>query len=114
MSTRPLLIALVVGTLLLDGAVGAQPLERHVGLDNESVRVVLFTYQPGTGVGRHLGLEPEMGIVVEGEVTVQTPKGVDTFKAGSVYWIPSLIPHDVRNDTDRPAKVWEILMKRSE
>jgi quercetin dioxygenase-like cupin family protein len=111
---RALLTALVVGTLLLDGVVSAQTPERRLALDNDSVRVVLLTYQPGAGTGRHLGLEPELGIVLEGEVTVETPKGVETFKAGSAYWIPSLTPHDVRNETDRPAKVWDMLIKRCE
>ena len=114
MAKRVLLVALVVGMLLLDGMVGAQPPERHLALDNESVRVVLLTYQPGTGGGRHLGLEPELGIVLEGEVTVETPKGTEVIKAGSTYWIPSLTPHDVRNETDRAAKVWDMLIKRCE
>jgi quercetin dioxygenase-like cupin family protein len=111
---RALVTALVVGALLLDGAVSAQPPERHLGLDNDSARVVLLTYQPGASTGRHLGLEPELGIVLEGEVTLETPKGVEIFRAGGVYWIPSLIPHDVRNETDRPAKVWDMLIKRCE
>lgn len=114
MAQRPLLIALVVGALLLAGAANAQPPERHLGLDNDSVRVVLLTYHPGGSTGRHLGLEPELGIVLEGEVTLETPKGVEIFRAGSVYWIPSLIPHDVRNETDRPAKVWDVLIKHCE
>lgn len=111
---RALAIPLVVVAFVFGGAAGAQGPERHLGLDNESVRVVLLTYQPGVGVGRHLGLEPELGIILEGEVTVETPKGVETFKAGSAYWIPSLTPHDVRNETDRPAKVWDMLIKRCE
>ncbi len=114
MAKRALLVALVVGILLIDGVVGAQPPERHHGLDNDSIRAVLLTYQPGTGTGRHLGLEPELGIVLEGEVTLETPTGVEKFKVGSVYWIPSLTPHDVRNETDRPAKVWDMLIKRCE
>lgn len=114
MAKRAPLIALVLGTLLLHGAARAQPPQRHLGLDNDSVRVVLLTYQPGTGVGRHLGLEPELGIVLEGEVILETPKGLETLRAGSAYWIPSLTPHDLRNETDRPAKVWDILLKRCE
>ena len=113
MAKRALGTALVA-MLLLAGAAGAQPPERHVGLDNDAVRVVLLTYQPGAATGRHLGLEPELGIVLEGEVTLETPKGLETFKAGSVYWIPSLTPHDVRNETDRAAKVWDMLIKRCE
>src|SRR5574337_973416 len=114
MTNRALAIPLVVGALLLGGTAGAQAppgtqaLERHLGLDNESVLVVLLTYQPGAGVGRHLGLGPEMGIVIEGEVRLETPKGVETFKAGSVYFVPPLIPHDVRNESGRPAKVWDM------
>jgi len=110
----PLLIALVVGTMVLGDVVNAQPPERHLGLDNDSIRAALLTYQPGAGTGRHLGLEPELGIVLEGEVILETPNGVEKFKVGSVYWIPSLTPHDVRNETDRPAKVWDMLIKRCE
>lgn len=72
MAKRALLTALVVGTLLLDGVVSAQPPERHLALDNDSVRVALLTYHPGAGSGRHLGLEPELGIVLEGEVRLET------------------------------------------
>jgi len=111
---RALVTAVVIGMLFVVGVTRAQPPERHLGLDNDSVRVVLLTYQPGAGTGRHLGLEPELGIVLEGEVTLETPNGVKTFKAGSVYWIPSLTPHDVRNESDRPAKVWDMLIKRCE
>ena len=114
MAKHPLLIALVAATLLLGSVASAQPPERRLALDNDSLRVVLFTYQPGAGTGRHLGLEPELGIVLEGEVTLETSKGVETFGAGSVYWIPSLTPHDVRNETDRPVKVWDMLIKRCE
>lgn len=111
-TSRAPAIALVIGVLLLGDTAGAQGPERHLGLDNDSIRVVLLTYQPSTGVGRHLGLTPEMGIVLEGEVTLETPKGVETFKAGSVYFVPALIPHDVRNDSDRPARVWDMLIKK--
>lgn len=37
MAERVLPVALVVRMLLLDGMVGAQPPERHLGLDNDSV-----------------------------------------------------------------------------
>ncbi len=114
MTKRALLTALLVGTLLPNGVVSAQPPERHLALDNDSIRVALLTYQPGAGSGRHLGLEPELGIVLEGEVRLETPKGVETFRAGSAYWIPSLTPHDVRNESEHPAKVWDMLIKRCE
>ena len=66
----------------------------------------------GSGDGRHSGIEPELGIVVEGEVILQTPRGREVIKTGRTYWVPGMTPHDLRNETDRPAKVWMIFLKR--
>ena len=109
-----LVIALLVGTLLWSGPTWAQPPESQIALSNESVRVAVLTFRPGAGTGRHMGLEPEVGIVLEGELTVETPNGRETLSAGRVYWIPSLVPHDVRNESERPAKLGDILLKRCE
>jgi mannose-6-phosphate isomerase-like protein (cupin superfamily) len=62
--------------------------------------------------GRHMGFEPELGIVAEGEMTLDASKGREDLGAGSVYWVPGMIPHDLRNSSSRPAKVWDILLKR--
>jgi hypothetical protein len=39
-------------------------------LDNPSVRVTVVTFAPGSGTGRHQGIEAEVGILVEAEVTL--------------------------------------------
>jgi len=107
-------LVLFVGPLLLTGLASAQPPQGEIALNNDSVRVTLLTFRPGGGTGRHLGLEPELGIVLEGELIVDTPKGQETLRAGSVYWLPGLTPHDVRNESAGLAKLWDILLKRCE
>jgi len=83
-------------------------------LNNESVRVTQLTFRPGGGTGRHLGLEAELGIVLEGELVLDTPKGQEILRAGSVYWLPGLTQHDVRNESGQSAKLWDVLLKRCE
>ncbi len=114
MTRLALMLAFFVGPLLVTNLASAQPPQGEIVLNNESVRVTLLTFRPGGGTGRHLGLEPELGIVLDGELTLETPKGQETIGAGSVYWVPSLTPHDVRNESDRPGKLWDILLKRCE
>lgn len=106
--------AFCVAVLLVGGLARAQPHQAETSLNNDSVRATLLTFRPGAGTGRHLGIEPELGIVPEGELVLDTPEGQKTLGAGSLYWIPSLAPHDVRNGSTRMAKLWEILLKRCE
>jgi quercetin dioxygenase-like cupin family protein len=104
--------ALVVGVA---GAVDAQAppvIEPQLALENDAVRVFLLTFPPGVASGRHVGLEPEMGIVVEGELTLVTDHGREVLGPGTVHWLPALTPHDARNETDRPVKLWVVLFKR--
>lgn len=112
MRRRALAVVLGLGILLPASAARAQPPEGHLALENDSVRVTVLTFRPGAGTGRHVGLEPELGIVLEGELTLETPSGQQVLGAGAVYWIPSLTPHDVRNEGDRPGKLRDVLLKR--
>lgn len=61
-----------VGWILAREAAGAQGpqgvIDSLVTLDND-------TFPPGPASGRHVGLDPEMGIVVEGELTLVTDAG---------------------------------------
>lgn len=109
-----LVVLVIVGVVLLDGLVRAQPPDIRIALNNDSVRVALQTFRPRAGSGRHAGLEPELGIVQEGELTLEGPDGRQTLGAGDIYWFPSLTPHAAQNDGDRPAKLWVILLKRCE
>lgn len=114
MVKRTLAIALSLGTCLVAETAAAQLPQEQVVLVNESVRVVILTLRPGAGTGIHAGLEPELGLVLEGELTLLTPSGQETLPAGRMYWLPSLTRHDVRNEGERPAKLLDILLKRCE
>ncbi len=109
-----LAIASLLGALLSNGVTWGQPPEGEIVLSNDSARVTHLSFRPGAGTGRHLGLEPELGIVVEGELTLDTPKGREILRPRSAYWIPGLTPHDVRNESGQPAKLWDVLLKRCE
>ena len=51
-------------------AVADRPaISEHLALENDTVRVTLLTLPPGAASGRHSGLEPELGMVIEGELT---------------------------------------------
>jgi mannose-6-phosphate isomerase-like protein (cupin superfamily) len=54
-----------------------------------------------------------MGIVVEGELTLETPSGREVLGPGAVKWLPALTPHDARNEGTTPLKLWVVLFKRS-
>ena len=105
------LIAILTSTLwpLLGSA---QPVAPQVILENQSVRVVSVTYPPGSGTGRHQGIEAEVGIVVDGELTMESPQGRMSLRPGSAYFLPGLTPHDTRNESARPARTFEIFLKR--
>lgn len=81
-------------------------------LDNPSVRVEVLSLPPGVGSGQHQGIEPEVGIVVEGQLTLDSPLAHEILQPGKAYWLPGLIPHDVRNEGDRPARMFAVLLKR--
>lgn len=81
-------------------------------LDKPGVYVELVTLVPGQGSGQHAGIPGEVGIVAEGEVVLSSPTGRESLQAGKAYWLPGLTPHDIRNESDRPAKVYVIAMKR--
>jgi quercetin dioxygenase-like cupin family protein len=87
-------------------------IEEQVLVDNESVRVALLTFPPGSASGEHVGLDPELGIVLEGELTLLTAAGREVLGPGAVRWLPALVPHDARNEGARPLKLWVVLVKR--
>jgi mannose-6-phosphate isomerase-like protein (cupin superfamily) len=111
MTTHALLIA-ILAIALSPGATAAQPPGVQVILDNPSVRVTVVTLPPGGGTGRHQGIEAEVGIVVEGELTLESPLERMALRSASAYWLPGLTPHDTRNEGQRPARMLEILLKR--
>ena len=102
----------VVGTLLLHGVAAAEPPQRQIASDNDSVRVVLLTYHPGADSDLHLNTGPEMTIVEDGELTLYTSKGPEVLRAGTAHWLPSSTVHLDRNESDRPVRFSSLLLKR--
>lgn len=111
MKTAVVVIAVLAGALA-PMAVWAQLPTTQVVLENPSVRITIQTFVPGGATGRHQAVEAEIGIVLEGELTVESPTGRQSLRPGSVYWMPGLTPHDVRNESSQPAKMWDIFLKR--
>ena len=111
-----MVVAVVVALLLAARLAGAQApigtIQEQVLVDNETVRVALLVFPPGTASGEHVGLDPELGIVLEGELTLLTPAGREVLGPGSVRWLPALVPHDARNEGSVPLKLWVVLVKR--
>lgn len=111
MKTVLVLIAVLAGALA-PMAADAQPPASQVVLENPSARITTQTFVPGGATGRHQGIEAEIGLVIEGELTLESPTGRQTLRPGSAYWMPGLTPHDVRNESPRPARMWDIFLKR--
>lgn len=110
-------VVAVVVTLLLVGRLAAAQapvgaIQEEVLVDNDTVRVALLVFPPGSASGEHVGLDPELGIVVAGELTLLTPAGREVLGPGSVRWLPALVPHDARNEGSVPLRLWVVLIKR--
>jgi quercetin dioxygenase-like cupin family protein len=101
-----------LASVLFPPCVSAQMPQSQVVFENASVRVTILTFAPGGATGRHQSIESEIGIVIEGDLTVESPTGRQPLAAGGTYWMPGLTPHDVRNESGRPAKLWDIFLKR--
>jgi len=106
-----LMFLMILAISLTPRAVAQVPMPQVI-LDNPSVRITTVTFVPGAASGRHQGIEAEVGILVDGELTLESPVGRTTLRPGTAYWLPGLTPHDTRNESQRPAKIFEIFLKR--
>ena len=111
------LVATLVAALALAARVApAQApgagIEEQLLLENDTVRVALLLFPPGSASGEHMGLDPELGIVLEGELTLITPAGREVLGPGAVRWLPALVNHDARNEGSVPLKLWVVLVKK--
>jgi len=97
---------------LVASQLGAQGTRSTAVLNATGTYVELMTLVPGEGSGQHSTVTGEVGIVAEGEVIVSSPSGREVVPAGKAYWFPGLVPHDLRNEGNRPAKIYVIAMKR--
>ena len=116
MIARLLALAVLAAPLLSPPPAAAQaagsPVAEQVLIDNDTVRVALLVFPPGASSGEHVGLDPELGIVLEGELTLLTAGGREVLGPGAVRWLPALVPHDARNEGAVPLKLWVVLVKR--
>jgi quercetin dioxygenase-like cupin family protein len=94
------------------GQPSGPPVQEKVALDNESAYVTQLTFPPGAASGPHSSLDPELGIVVDGELTLVTPTGREILGPGTARWLPSLTVHDARNEGTRPVRMWVIIFKK--
>ena len=97
---------------LCTSLVAAQGASSIAVLNTSGVYIELLTLVPGEGSGQHSTIPGEVGIVAEGEVVLSSPAGRESLQAGKGYWFPGLTPHDIRNESNRPAKIYVIAMKR--
>ena len=110
--TVVVLLALALTVRLATAQAPGGAIEEQVLVDNDAVRVALLVFPPGSASGEHVGLDPELGIVLEGELTLLTPAGREVLGPGQVRWLPALVPHDARNEGSLPLKLWVVLVKR--
>jgi len=92
--------------------VAAPALGPTVILNAPAVYIEVLTLVPGEGTGQHSIISTEVGVVAEGEVILSSPNGREALQAGKAFSLPGLTPHDIRNESDRPAKIYVIAMKR--
>jgi quercetin dioxygenase-like cupin family protein len=117
MTARRLAMALLAAALLLaDGAWSAHSTapdtQERVALENDTVKIGYLVYPPGASSGIHVNPEPEIGIVVEGELTFVTRHGKQVYKAGSVIYLESGSGHIALNESGRPVKFWALNLKK--
>ncbi|MFI5342544.1 MAG: cupin domain-containing protein, partial [Candidatus Methylomirabilales bacterium] len=85
MSAKGMGVGALIGAVLLCGGcltarASAQEIEDKVVLDNDSVQVWFLTFSPGEVSPMHANAEPELGIILEGGLTLITPSGRELLK----------------------------------
>jgi quercetin dioxygenase-like cupin family protein len=105
MTARRLAMVLLAAVLLLaDGAWSAHPgggpeTQERVALENDTVKIGYLVYPPGATSGIHVNPEPEIAIVVEGELTMVTRNGKQVHKPGSVIYLETGSGHIAMNES---------------
>jgi quercetin dioxygenase-like cupin family protein len=117
MTPRRAAIALLTATLLFaDGAwsvhTGGPDTQERVALENDSVKIGYLVYPPGASSGVHVNPEPEIGIVIEGELTLVTRHGRQVYKAGSAFLLETGSGHIALNESKRLVKFWAVNVKK--
>ena len=117
MSGRRVVASAAVGVFLVFASMGValaagEDIDEVVTLENDSVGVALLTFPPGSASGEHVNPEQELGIILEGELTLITPDGREVLGPGAARWLAPNTTHDARNEGTAPVKLWALLLKR--
>jgi quercetin dioxygenase-like cupin family protein len=104
-------VVLFCGGLLMVPAFAQEGGDKVV-LDNDSIQVWFLTFSPGEVSQMHANPEPELGIILEGQLTLITPSGREVLKAGDVRWIDPYTPHETRNEGTVAVKMWALTLKK--
>ena len=65
-------------------------------------------WDPGAETGVHDHAGPAILAVIEGQLAEETPYGRNTLRAGNVVWRAARQTHNVKNVSDKPARVLAI------
>lgn len=65
-------------------------------------------WDPGAETGMHEHPGPVILAVIEGELVEETSSGRDILRAGQAFWRPARETHNVRNTSEKPARVLAI------
>jgi quercetin dioxygenase-like cupin family protein len=107
---------LIAALLVFGGMVGSpawgQDTTDVMVLDNDTMQVMFLTFAPGEVSEMHANPEPELGIILEGELTVITPDGRELLRPGAVKFLAPLTPHEARNEGATPVKMWALMLKK--
>ena len=119
MTARRVAVLVLASILLLaDGAWsahgGGPDTQENVVLENANAKIGFLVYPPGATSGIHINPEPEIGMVVEGELTLVTRTGKQVYKAGSAFFLDTGSGHIALNETKAPLKFWAVNMKKCE
>ena len=110
-------IGALIGAVLLCGGPLTAPLLAQespdkIVLENESIQIWYLTFSPGEVSPMHANAEPEIGIILEGVLTLITPSGREILKPGDVRWLDPYTPHEARNEGTGPVKMWALTLKK--
>lgn len=74
-------------------------------LGTERTAVVYFELAPGCALGTHTDSAEEVLLVLAGAVEVTVGEATEQAGEGTLVLVPEMVPHNVRNVGDGPARV---------
>lgn len=74
-------------------------------LGSENTTMVYFELAPGDHLGRHTDSAEEILLILDGAVEVSVGEEKGQIAKGEFALVPTMVPHDLRNVGDKPARV---------